>query len=682
MKPKSASKLKALGRRLGRRAVAILVVMMAFGAVSTVAMLVPQSEDNKPATPPRPVPVQSQVVRLIPTYDDTFEVKGTVEPARTVDVRAELAEQVETIGPRDPAAPDGPRLVKGDSVRQGQVLVTLQRDRREAEVARAAAQVDYDRRELERMQALARDGAASPQDVSDAETRLKISQATLKSAQADLNRTVITAPIAGTVNWLIEKGEQAMPNTLIATIVDNSETKVVVDLSERDVGYFEEGSLHQVTEWPSQREGQPESIPARITFLSRTAEGSARTTRAELTVEAHRELVRNGQIVTVRLKRRDLHDVVFIPLRAIIPGDEREHVVHVADQGHAQKRMVEINLRMIRQGDQVQVVRGLVPGDRLIVEGTREVSDGQLIRERHVTLAEAPLAEFNLVRDDRQSVDVELARELAQRVGEVDGVLSAEVPEAGHVEIPITIDPELLKLAGLTGPEFLRLIDGGRVSPVRDQKGRDEPIRLRILAEATDTREEILEKVLVTRPDNRPIYVRQLVANLDYAQPTPPNLNALEVTARLDGADEALLQERVAAPLRQAIEDLASLEQIEQTFDKGVVTLRLTFARTADLQQMAVETAKRIGAASAALPRALATPTVRKARPEPLRKVIVRGDIHADRSRLMNEIEKVKSQFVKAHAQPDKPAVRVVQVSPGSDARALASQGLVPPDIR
>ncbi len=69
----------------------------------------------------------------------------------------------------------------------------------------------------------------------------------------------------------------------------------------------------------------------------------------------------------------------MVPLLAVIPLD-RGNRVYVVEDDIARVRAVETT-RFIRKDengiDRVQIVSGLEPGDRLIVDGHRFVGDGQ-----------------------------------------------------------------------------------------------------------------------------------------------------------------------------------------------------------------------------------------------------------------------------------------------------------------
>jgi membrane fusion protein (multidrug efflux system) len=66
----------------------------------------------------------------------------------------------------------------------------------------------------------------------------------------------------------------------------------------------------------------------------------------------------------------------MIPLLAVIPMEDSKVVYVVDESSQAQRREVELGL--IR-GDHIQAIKGLKPGDRLIVSGHRFVAPNQIV---------------------------------------------------------------------------------------------------------------------------------------------------------------------------------------------------------------------------------------------------------------------------------------------------------------
>jgi multidrug resistance efflux pump len=176
-------------------------------------------------------------------------------------------------------------LIEGASVRQGDILVRLDDADIKTQLERAQAQREAALRERERHQrdlltaqhhlqnakvddqryaALARAGTIPGQRreqasnvlaeaqgrVATLRTALEQSDATLealaksvKLAQSQLEKTLITAPLSGTIlTKSIEAGELATPGRPIATLVDLARVELKIYIPERDIGKIGLGS--------------------------------------------------------------------------------------------------------------------------------------------------------------------------------------------------------------------------------------------------------------------------------------------------------------------------------------------------------------------------------------------------------------------------------------------------------
>jgi len=373
--------------RWGRRLIPPALILVGVILVAVVALMRPATPTPPPAEPV-PVNVEVRLVRPTPELPDTFDLTGVIEPDRVVNVAAEVAGRIERYGQRTrevtwhgQVLPAGRTLTEGEPVSAGDPLVHLNRDLLEAAYERSRAQAEYDEREYRRILDLFERGLTSKTELDDARTRRDISKATLDEAARQLARTTILAPCDGILNRLVmEVGEYARPGDVVAEIVVVDTVKVAVDVPERDVSYLKLGRPADVIPLDngagSPSNGASGSYAGQITYISARADEGTRTTRTEVTIPNPAYRLHAGQIVRVRLTRRVLHDVIMVPLASVIPLEDGKEVYVVVD-GCAQRRPVELGLI---KGREVQILSGLAPGDRLIVNGQRLVASGQPVR--------------------------------------------------------------------------------------------------------------------------------------------------------------------------------------------------------------------------------------------------------------------------------------------------------------
>lgn len=354
MKPKLAARL--------RKYLVPFAVLLLGGACVVGASLLPERTREAPPTKRPPVNVAVLPVQALDSLPDTVALPAVVEPNRVVNLTAEVGGRIDRI----PAT-------EGRRVEAGEVIVEINTDFLQAAYDSAFAQAEFAENEHRRITDLTRRQVATDTDLDRALSQKRMARAALAEARARLERAVVRAPLGGDLHALpVEAGEVVGPGTLLARIVDVDTAKVVFHAPERDVAFFRLGQKAQVE---AERDGGRAAWEGSIGYVGTLADERTRTTRVEILVDnADRRLV-SGQIVRARLVRRELADVVLIPLAAVIPAEEG-HMVYVAEGDEARPRPVELGMF---RGRYVRVLSGLEPGDLLIVAGHRLVGPGQQI---------------------------------------------------------------------------------------------------------------------------------------------------------------------------------------------------------------------------------------------------------------------------------------------------------------
>jgi membrane fusion protein (multidrug efflux system) len=347
-------------RRIRKLLISLVIISCAVAVVVSIARMPGRTVDVVDQEIPL---VNVEVLKLKPveSLPDYLELPGTIEPNTIVNVPVEMAGTIEKIFPEE-----------GDLVNKGDIILRLDSKLLEAELNRAKAQAEFDRKTLERSTSLLERGVVNQSQVEEAEARSVISDANFEVAKTNLDRTVVYSPITGILDEMInEEGEFVGRGDVVARIVDVGKVKVSIQVPEKDTPFIRNGATISVSV-DALNNRQFQGI---VTYMSEIADQSTRSTRVEITVDnSHRQL-RAGMIVRTKIRRRTLSDVVMVPLASIIPLEEGR-VVYIEKEGIAEKREVEIGLI---KGTEVQILSGLNPGDNLIVLGHRLVGPGQRI---------------------------------------------------------------------------------------------------------------------------------------------------------------------------------------------------------------------------------------------------------------------------------------------------------------
>ena len=307
------------------------------------------------------------------------------------------------------------RVDIGDQVAQGAALVELDLPEMqpalgrakadvvaaEAALQKAQAQAERDRITYQRLSGLQASEplAVTQQDVDMAEAGLQVSEATAKSAKAELSVTqaklkelealmayaVIRAPFDGVVaQRFIHRGALVVSGAdggdPVLEVAREDRLRLVLSVPEAVVSQTRPGLETEIT---------VDAIPGR-TFtgvLSRCAGVLApgtRSMRAEVDMGNEGGLLRPGMYATIRLQLGGDGEQLSVPASLIRhDGDGRAFVWTVRD-GVAERTSIEI----ARDDGASAVIRGLRPESLVVVEAPPDLREGQAVRVREVEVTE------------------------------------------------------------------------------------------------------------------------------------------------------------------------------------------------------------------------------------------------------------------------------------------------------
>jgi HlyD family secretion protein len=182
--------------------------------------------------------------------------QGWVE-ADLIFVSPDEAGRVETLSVRE-----------GDTVSKGDPLFTVDPDLQQADLDVAKAALVNARIAFERAQALLKTAAGTQKAVDDAEAALRTAEARLLSAETRLARRKMASPVAGTVQQIYYRpGELVPAGRPVVALLPPANIKIRFFVPQEMVPKIKLGE--EVT---IRCDGCKRDVPARVTFISRSAE--------------------------------------------------------------------------------------------------------------------------------------------------------------------------------------------------------------------------------------------------------------------------------------------------------------------------------------------------------------------------------------------------------------------------
>lgn len=357
-------------KKLIRRGIAAGVVG-AIALIAIVATLVINAQPQGASGPVTDMVTEG-------TFTTTVEAKGQLKPISSSVVSPSVDGTVDSIN-----------VQAGQSVNEGDVLMTIKNDeldRNVAEAQRAVAATQEDLTNAQKAAAVAQatpttdvDGASAAAGVSAASAdtnAVSAAQRSLASAQANLDQAnakaasrTVTAPSSGSIVELNAKVGATVTGGMIMgesdtsggkqcmQIADLSKMKVTVQVGEKDIAKIAVGQSANVT-YPAfpdiVSQGTVTAIASVANSDSNSGGGSV-TFNVDILIEAPDSRLKPGMTAEVSVVTEKLDDVVMVPTMALMTEDGEHYYVNLATDSEGKKTR-RVKVTVVTQNDNEAVV--------------------------------------------------------------------------------------------------------------------------------------------------------------------------------------------------------------------------------------------------------------------------------------------------------------------------------------
>lgn len=301
------------------------------------------------------------VVEALPVELGTFEtftsIVGTLKANESIVVRPEVEGRIKEV-----------RFKSGDFVNKGDILIVLEDTVYKALKKEAQARVGLWEKKYERARILYERRAGALKDQEEAFSNLEISRAELQKATSQLNKTKIRAPFSGVVGFrTISPGAFVRAGEDLVTLDDLDPMSIDFRVGENMLDKLEVGKIIQV-----EIDGFPDNIfEATIEAIDTNVDPLGHSIRARAQLANKEDLFKPGLFGKVKLLVSAHEDVLMVPESAIESRGNQEYVYRVED-GMARYTVVKTGGR---NGEKVEILSGLQPGQTVIVAGQMKVQD-------------------------------------------------------------------------------------------------------------------------------------------------------------------------------------------------------------------------------------------------------------------------------------------------------------------
>lgn len=299
------------------------------------------------------------------SLDNIIKTTGTVLANEEVEIRSEISGKITQL-----------LFKEGQYVRKGTTLLKINDDDLQAQLKK----LEYGKKLSEdnefRQRQLLEKEAISQREYDISLTTVKTNEADIENIRAQLAKTTIKAPFSGRLGLrYVSEGSYITPTSRITTLTNANPAKVEFSIPAKYSDEIRVGStIKYVTESSEvQHTGRVYAVDPKIDPQTRTLQMRATSPNGNGSLLP-------GAFARIQLITSSKGSAITVPNEAVVP-EQDGHRVYVVEAGKAVARPVDIGLR---GATEIEVLKGLSPGDTLITTGLLQVRPGGPVRIREV----------------------------------------------------------------------------------------------------------------------------------------------------------------------------------------------------------------------------------------------------------------------------------------------------------
>ena len=300
-----------------------------------------------------------------------MRLPGTVISKRDAGISAELSGRLTWV------AEVGERIDQGDALATiDDHLLQLQLRNNNAEIARINADINYNKRQIERLQRLAEQNNMARSELDQVESRYQmlvqdraIALVNKDRTLYDLQRTKVTAPFSGiVVRREMTIGEYTAPGAALIRLVDTNALEISVNAPLRIARHNPAGTQVQI---------EADDRQLLTAIRSVIPVGDSRSRMMEVRIQLQAGSWNIGEAVTVDLADGARQLSLSVPRDALVLRNDQVFVYTVSADSTAVKVPVTAGSG---RGSNIAISGDLFAGDPVIVRGAERLRDGQAVK--------------------------------------------------------------------------------------------------------------------------------------------------------------------------------------------------------------------------------------------------------------------------------------------------------------
>lgn len=254
------------------------------------------------------------------------------------------------------------------------------KDLDQARVSFTQAQTQY---QIAEKHLAALQAVGKQQTLKSAKGQLTSAQGKYMGAAAQLGYSEIRSPISGMVtDRPLYPGEMAPAGTAIITVMDTFKIVARAHIPQGEAAFLKSGDPASIA---SPALEQP--VQAKVVLVSPATDPNSTTIEVWVQAPNPEGKLRPGTNVHLSMIAQSVSNALIAPAASVLTTDGKTTVMVIGSDGKAHQQEVSVG---IRNGDEVQIVSGLKPGDTVVTNGAYGLPDNTRVQVEKPTPEQAP----------------------------------------------------------------------------------------------------------------------------------------------------------------------------------------------------------------------------------------------------------------------------------------------------
>ena len=302
-------------------------------------------------------------------FNHYVNINGSVEAVKVATITPEISGNI-----------IGFEVDKGDRVRKGQVVARLNSEVTRNNINEIKTSLELAETMYKRQKSLWEQEVGTEVQYLQAKNNYESTKSRLETLKSQLDMSVIRAPFDGIVENIFQKqGELATPGVPMMQILNLSELYINADVSERFLPVVNKNE-EVILRFPSYPDFEERHKLHRV---SNYINPENRTFRVQLKINNPDEMFKPNMTTIIGLRTFSTEEALVVP-SFLIKQDLQGQFIYLAKEENGDYIAHKTYVKRGFDGEgRTLIESGIKKGDKVIVNGHNQVSDGALIQIRN-----------------------------------------------------------------------------------------------------------------------------------------------------------------------------------------------------------------------------------------------------------------------------------------------------------